>query len=192
MLKASSNAPPSHQVGIQQTLLLSVSRIQTNDKSTQSSDVWLVEVMKWHPNTSLTCNNSRKICISLLVMRLCSTGDFYSFDMLHLRSVREQEPLYRYAVWHNNNRELSTIGFTIEYNIIDRALRCMPQVPLILGELGMEFLDLQDPRFSFADTCQAKQTEGSGFLQPQDNSFQGVPLLVCVGHFAMLCRLRTL
>ena len=38
MLKASSNAPPSHQVRIQQTLLLSMSRVQTNDKSTQSND----------------------------------------------------------------------------------------------------------------------------------------------------------
>lgn len=94
----------------------------------------------------------------------------FAFLICYLYSVRGQEPLHHYAVWHYILRELSTIQriqdfgfciFNIAYSLAHWALRCMPQVPLILGELGMEFLDLQDSRFSFADTGQAKQTGGS-------------------------------
>ena len=125
MLKASSNAPPSHQVRIQQTLLLSMSRVQTNDKSTQSNDFWSVEVMKWHPNTSLTCNSSRKICIPLW-WRDFAELVIFAFLICYLYSVRGQEPLHHYAVWHYILRELSTIQriqdfgfciFNIEYKL---------------------------------------------------------------------------
>eukprot|EP00913_Durusdinium_trenchii_P014396 g13503.t1 len=37
-------------------------------------------------------------------------------------------------------------------------------VPMILGELGMEFLDLEDSRFSFADTGNAKESH----INPED------------------------
>lgn len=124
MLKASSNAPPSHQVRIQQTLLLSMSRVQTNDKS----KAMIFGVSRWW--------NGIPILRSLATARERFAYRFWWRDfaelvifavlICYLYSVRGQEPLHHYAVWHYILRELSTMQriqdfgfciFNIEYKV---------------------------------------------------------------------------